>query len=51
MIPAVAISLFAADSYVKQTAFILFFSYKSGRFLQIPHMQLAQQLNLITDIV
>lgn len=42
MIPATAILLFTADSYVKQTAFILFFSYKSGKFLQNPHIELAR---------
>lgn len=42
MIPVTAILLFTADSYVKQTALILFFSYNSGKFLQIPHIQLAR---------
>lgn len=36
MIPVTAILLFTTDSYMKQIAFILFFSYKSGDFFADP---------------
>lgn len=43
MIPVTAILLLTADSYVKQTAFILFFSPRNlEKFLQIPHLPLAR---------